>query len=143
MKDESPESMARSCYRCGYFANTSQTICPQCGRTLHSATATRIRGLLMMLCGILLLVLIGYISVWMLDVIYNPAPSKAHFAGTQEEKLGVFALFGGILIFGVGSFITGAWQAAFGRRNKALSWITVAFGILIFAGGGAVVWFFK
>ena len=90
----------RSCYKCGYFADTAEAKCPQCGRILHTVIATRIRGLLMMLCGVFLMAIIGYISIWMLDVIYNPGPSKAQFTGTQEEKLGIFALFAGIIVFG-------------------------------------------
>jgi MFS family permease len=107
---------------------------------LHTVVATRIRGLLMMLCGVFLMAMIGYISIWMLDVIYDPGSSKAQFTGTRQEKLGIFALFAGIIIFGLGSFLTGAWQAAFGRRNKTLSWIVVGLGILIFVGGSAIVW---
>ncbi|MEQ1603897.1 MAG: hypothetical protein ABL999_03430 [Pyrinomonadaceae bacterium] len=141
-KQLAPTKM-RSCYKCGFYADTVEVKCPQCGRILHTATATRIRGLLLMLCGVFLMAIIGYISIWMLDAIYIPGPSKAQFTGTQEEKLGIFALFAGIIVFGLGSFITGAWQAAFGRRNKTLSWIVVGVGILIFAGGGGVVWLFK
>jgi MFS family permease len=97
----------------------------------------------MMLCGVFLIAIMGYISIWMLDVIYNPGPSKGQFTGTQEEKFAIFALFAGILVFGLGSFITGGWQALFGRRNRTLSWIVIGLGVVIFAGGGAVVWFFK
>ena len=133
----------RSCYTCGYFAETSAVKCPKCSSVMHTATATRIRGLLMMLCGVLLFAIIGYISIWMLDVIYNGGPGRAQFTGTEKEKYSIFVLFAAIIAFGVGSFITGAWQAAFGRRNKILSWVLVAFGVMIFAGGLAFVFLLK
>lgn len=134
---------SRSCYKCGYFAETAEVKCPNCGRTLHTATATRIRGLLMMLCGVFLFAIVGYISIWMLDVIYNTGPGKAQFTGTDQEKYGILALFAAILIFGVGSFLAGSWQAALGRRNKTLSWILVGFGALIYVGGGLIAVYYK
>lgn len=75
--------------------------------------------------------------------MYNGGPGRAQFTGTAKEKYGIFALFAAIIAFGVGSFITGAWQAAFGRRNKVLSWVLVAFAALIFAGGLAIIFLLK
>ncbi|MFT3745911.1 MAG: hypothetical protein QM785_16685 [Pyrinomonadaceae bacterium] len=133
----------RSCYKCGYFAETADVKCPNCGRILHTTTATRIRGLLMMLCGVFLFAIVGYISIWMLDVIYNSGPGKARFNGTEQEKYGILALFATILIFAVGSFLTGVWQAAFGRRNKTLSWILIGVAVLIYVGGGLIAVLYK
>lgn len=97
----------------------------------------------MMLCGVFLFAIVGYISIWMLDVIYNTGPGKAQFTGTDQEKYGILALFAAILIFGVGSFLAGSWQAALGRRNKTLSWILVGFGALIYVGGGLIAVYYK
>lgn len=128
----------RSCYKCGYFAETAETACPNCKRLLFTTTSTRIRGTLMILCGIALIGMLGYISLWALSSVGGSGESR--FTGTQQEKLVIFGLFGVIIFFGFGAFVTGLGQVITGRRNKALAWAVVAIGIAIFAAAGAVYW---
>lgn len=92
----------------------------------------------MVLCGLILVVMLSYISLWALSS--GDGTSGSRFNGTQQEKLMIFGLFGVIILFGFGSFVTGMGQLITGRRNKTLAWAVVAVGLGVFAIGGVVSW---
>lgn len=129
----------RSCYKCGFFAETADKICPNCGRQLHTTTATRIRGGLMAACGLVILGIIGPITFWMLNAMNNPTPGGARFNGNRREALAILGLFGMLITFGVGGTLLGLFQLAMGKRNRILSWAAVGFAVLIFVVGGIIV----
>ena len=131
----------RSCYKCGFQSETAETVCPQCKRPLQTSSSIRIRGFLLVICGVILMGMIGYISLWAIDAVSGTA-GQSRFTGTQQEKLMIFALFGVLMIFGFLSFVTGLFQLIAGRRNKLFIWAMVVVAFLIFLGGGAVIWLF-
>ena len=133
----------RVCFKCGYHAETVDTICPQCKRTLQTSSSIRVRGVLMVLCGIILIGMMGYISLWALTAVDSTTQGGSRFTGTQQEKMLIFGLFGVLLVFGFVSFAGGIWQVIFGRRSKAIVWIGLALGLLIAIGGGAVIALFN
>jgi len=96
----------------------------------------------MVLCGVILMGMIGYISLWAIDAVAGTT-GQSRFTGTQQEKLMIFALFGVLMVFGFLSFVTGLFQLIAGRRNKLFVWAMVAFAALVFLGGGAVIWLFE
>ena len=133
----------RSCYKCGYFGETSNTVCPQCRRTLFTSTNTRIRGGLLAVIGMALMTFAAYLLVWVIAAFGNSGSTGPRFNGTPQEKLMIVALFSALILFGLFSLITGAWQLIFGRRNRVLAWTVVGIGIVLAVGAGAVIGFFK
>lgn len=132
----------RSCYKCGYFGSTSATVCPQCRSILHTATSTRVRGGLLVLIGVILMSMMGYLLIWALAAFRNTSTSGARFTGTEQEKLMIVALFSTLILFGFMSLVTGGWQLIFGRRNRTLAWSVLGLGALLAIGTGAILWIF-
>jgi hypothetical protein len=56
--------------------------------------------------------------------------------------MGIAALFGALILFGLISAITGLWQLAVGRRNKYLVWLGLGLGVLLYAGALLIIWRF-
>jgi len=133
----------RACYKCGYHGETAETVCPQCRRALQTSSSIRVRGALSVLCGVILMGLIGYVSVWSLAAVSSTTPGGARFTGTEQEKLLIFGLFAILMLFGFLSFAAGLWQLIFGRRSKVFVRITLALGVLIALGAGAIILTFK
>lgn len=96
----------------------------------------------MVVCGVLLVGVMAFISLGTADILINGGPGKAQFTGTQQEKLIIIALFGVIMLFGFVALLSGLYQLIFGRRNKIFVWATIAIAVLISIGGGAVIWLF-
>ena len=101
------------------------------------------RGLFLVVCGVFLMGMMGYITVWMINLLNNPTPNGGKFTGTNEQLMMIFALFGSVILFGFVSFLTGLWQFILGWRNKLFTWTVVGLGILLFVGGYFLLWRFK
>ena len=127
-----------SCYSCGHVTNEAVTQCPKCGRRLRTARQVRRLGWMQLAIGMFLVGLMGTIT-------YNVAPlllpftvaaapaGGARFTGTPEQAQMILGLFGMVIVFGLGSIVSGLWQIKTGRRNKWLFIIMVVlFVVLIF-----------
>ncbi|MEO6656491.1 MAG: hypothetical protein ABIO36_10455 [Pyrinomonadaceae bacterium] len=132
----------RSCFKCGFREETVETVCPKCGRRLQTSISIRLRGILLIFCGVFLMAIMGYVSLSMLDAINLTTPAHGGFNGTREQMVMIFGICGLVITFGFVSFITGLWQTIIGRRNKLLVWAGAAFGIALFLAGIIIFWRF-
>lgn len=142
MDDPVQVARDRSCYKCGYYASTPLTVCPQCRSVLFTYTSTRVRGGLLVLIGIILMAMMTKILLWELAAFANTNSLNARFNGTEQQKMLIFCLFVVLILFGFASFATGIWQLIFGRRNKLFVWGMYGLSLLIAVGSGLVFWFF-
>lgn len=131
----------RSCYKCGFFGTTAETVCPQCRSRLFTFTNTRVRGALLVAIGLGLVVFMAYILMWALTAFQNSAPGGSRFTGTERDKVMIIVLFVVLIIFGMFSIVTGGWQIVLGRRSKILSRVMLGVGALIGVIVGAVLYF--
>lgn len=130
----------RSCYKCSYEIETVDATCARCGRHLWSRTEVRVRGAILTVLGSFLIIFMGYISIWMYNVIFHPETANgARFTGNQNELAMIAGVFGFVFLFSFVALITGLWQLILGRRNMILVWVIVALGIVFIIGGEALV----
>lgn len=127
-----------SCYSCGHVTSdvAAAAQCPKCGRRLRTAKQVRRLGWLQLLIGVFLVGLMGTIT-------YNLAPSLlpsaattttrggARFTGTPQQAQLILGLFGMVIVFGLGSILSGLWQIKTGRRNKWLFVIMVLLFVVL------------
>lgn len=116
-----------SCVKCSYETpDLAARFCAQCGGQMQSSKKIRKLGWLAAITGGFLVVLIASVVVW-LNV------SDGQFVGTRG--FAIYAIAMGVLIFtlGVVSILGGAWQIKYGRRNKVLTYATLALGGAIVA----------
>lgn len=132
----------RSCYKCKTEIETAEAKCARCGRRLRSRTEIRTLGALMIFLGSFLIIFMGYISLWMYNVILHPETANgAKFTGDNNELLLIAAVFGFVFLFSLVAVINGFWQLIFGRRNMILVWIIIVFGIIFIGSGLALTLF--
>ena len=125
----------RTCMKCGYLGETNHTLCPKCNRLLQTVTSVRVRGALLIMCGLFLIAFIGYISIWAAGLVFDPVQNGAKFTGTKDQLMVMFVLFGSLIVFGLISLATGLWQLIFGKRNRYLVWIMLGItGVLVIIG---------
>ena len=133
-----------SCYSCGHITHEVVNKCPKCGKRLRTAKQVRFLGWLQLAIGVFLVGLMGTIT-------YNLAPlmlqasdtvgtgSAARFTGTPEQAQLILGLFGMVIVFGLGSIVSGLYQIATGRRNK---WLFI-FMVVLFIGLILFSWFLR
>ena len=124
--------------RCGYAVPGRVDTCPRCGRKMRSSRTVRAYGAVMMVCGIILLGMMGTITVLLWPQLMNPGREMAGgttFTGSAGDAEMILWLFGLVLLFGLVALLTGLWQVATGRRNRWVAIIAVALGAAIFVYG--------
>ncbi|HEX8131748.1 MAG TPA: hypothetical protein VF527_21815 [Pyrinomonadaceae bacterium] len=125
-----------SCYSCGHVTNEVTAQCPKCGRRLRTAKQVRRLGWVQLLIGLFLVGLMGTITYNLAPLMFPAVESRgagARFTGTPEQAFLILALFGLVIVFGLGSILSGLWQIKTGRRNKWLFVIMIVlFVVLIF-----------
>jgi cbb3-type cytochrome oxidase subunit 3 len=97
-----------------------------------SSSAVRRRGAVMLASGLFLLCLIGGVAWTLAPLLASPGVQNsegAHFTGTAEQARTIVQLFWLLIAFGAFGAVTGAWQLATGRRNRAAT-----AGVLALAG---------
>ena len=57
-----PEVEHKTCFRCSYEADTTDNVCPRCGKPLKSSRNLRIRGGILLACGGFLIVFVTAIA---------------------------------------------------------------------------------
>ena len=122
--------------RCGFVAPGRVETCPKCGRKMRSSRTVRVYGVVLMLCGLVVLGLMGPITYYTLPELTHPGQELVEgtrFTGSGDEADMILWLFGLLLLFGLVATLTGLWQVATGRRNRWISIGAVALGLLIFA----------
>ena len=125
-----------SCYSCGHVTNEAVSRCPECGRRLRTAKQVRRLGWLQLVIGVFLVGLMGTITYNLAPLMFPARPpaagrSGARFTGTPEQAQLILGLFGMVMVFGLGSIVSGVWQIKTGRRNKWLFIVMVALFVVL------------
>ena len=125
-----------SCYSCGNITNEVGDKCPKCGKRLRTAKQVRRLGWLQLLIGVFLVGLMGTITYSLAPLLLQAgesagSSSSARFTGTTQQAQLILALFGMVLVFGLGSIVSGVWQIKTGRRNKWLFILMVALFLIL------------
>ena len=112
---------------------TEDNSCTQCSHSVDETAARRIRrlGWALVVIGPFLMVFIGAIAaIFITGFSFQAVPGEtAHFTGTPQQQMLIYALFGVIIVFGLVATAGGIWQIITGRRNTIILAIVL---VLIF-----------
>lgn len=130
-----PQAEFRQCFKCHYETVTDQRVCPKCGKKVFfTAGSIRKRGILTALCGLFIAGLMATISFFvgtmLLGQMKDPEGSK-RILDSEFTLLAIFGLFALLIALGLNFMLMGGWMIAFGKRNKYLLWIMLAFVFIV------------
>ena len=97
-----PEDLSK-CYNCGFETHKFRSHCPKCGTTLQSRRWSRRFGLVLVICGLIICGLMGFVVILTAPSLLNTIGSSGGmgFSGTAGQARMVLAIFGGVLAFGL------------------------------------------
>jgi MFS family permease len=100
----------------------------------------RVLGWVLVVTGLFLVVLMGAITYFMVEVIaQSSAPgATTRYTGTPAQARAMFVLFGVVIATGFAALLAGVLQIRSGRRNNALSGLVVAMAAACVACGAWV-----
>lgn len=140
---ENNQITPRVCPKCNDIVNTSETACPRCGRKMMPASRIKMLGWLSLFCGIFLISLMSWLSIWIYQAISRSRePGYGTFRGGPEVVGFIIVVFGLVLTLGLFAVISGLWQIIYGKRNKILTFIVIILGAA-FIGIGLLTTFAK
>ena len=122
-----PEDLSR-CYHCSYETHKLRSRCPKCGTSLQSRRWSRRFGLCLVLGGVIICGLMGFVLWDMGPSLLRPgAPvTGTRFTGTPEKARMLLGIFTAVLTVGLTAFSYGLWQMFTARRSKRVIYFLVA-----------------
>ena len=119
---------------CGVTVEGSHRKCPQCGRPMRSARNIRIRGWVLLGCGLFLVVFMGAITWNMLPTLTYPerAIEVGSFTGTPEQARSFLNLFLLVILFGLLGTVNALYMIASGRQSRWFVLATLALAAVLY-----------
>jgi uncharacterized paraquat-inducible protein A len=140
-----PKVEHKTCFRCSYETDTSETICPRCGKTLKSSKNLRVRGGILIACGGFLIVFVTAIAGFLAYLFFGGVMKvpQAEAAKTGMMMFLIFGLLGFIVLFGILALINGIYMLKTGRRSLVLMWLMLGMVFIMIFGGACLSVFLK
>ena len=135
-----PRLIKRTCPKCGYIRETTDTKCPDCGKTLVSVMRIRVLGVFLVMLGTCLLVFMSALSYWIYGLINEPTKpgSTPRFTGGPQEIRFIIFVFALVILIALVSVLGGLWQIIFGKRNKLLVIVIIVLGAVLVVTGRVI-----
>jgi hypothetical protein len=120
---------------CGITVEGSQKKCPQCGWAMRSSRNIRIRGWVLLGCGLFLVLFMGGITWSLLPTLLHPqvAYENGRFNGNQDQARMILALFGAVILFGAVGTVNALYMITTGRQSRVFVIVTLLLAVVIVA----------
>lgn len=118
-------------FACRLTVKGSVEKCPKCGTRMRTPATVRKSGWFLVMLGAFLVVMMGIVTWNVAWTMIRPGVEVdgSTFTGNPAQGRMILALFGGVIVFGLGTMVSGAYQIRTGQRSK---WIVL--GTLVMAG---------
>ena len=120
---------------CGITVEGSEKQCPKCGWAMRGTRNIRIRGWLLLVCGLFLVLVMGAITLNLLPMLLHPeeAIAKGTFTGTPDQARTFLNLFLLVILFGALGTVNALYMIATGRQNRWFVIGTLGLAAILFA----------
>ena len=119
---------------CGITVEGALRKCPKCGRAMRGTRNIRIRGWVLLGCGLFLVIFMGAITWTMLPTLLYPerAIEVGSFTGTPEQARSFLNLFLLVILFGLLGTVNALYMIASGRQNRWFVIATLALAAILY-----------
>jgi hypothetical protein len=119
---------------CGVTIAGSERKCPQCGWAMRGTRNIRIRGWLLLVCGLFLVLFMGAITLNMLPILARPeqAIAAGTFTGTPDQARTFLNLFLLVILFGALGTVNALYMISTGRQNRWFVIGTLALAAILY-----------
>ena len=121
---------------CGITIEGNEKKCPQCGWTMRNARNIRMRGWLLLCCGLFLVLFMGWIAWSLLPTLLRPGVDyeNGRFTGTSDQARMILALFGAVILFGAVGTANALYMIVKGRQSRVFVIVTLLLAAALIVG---------
>jgi uncharacterized membrane protein len=105
-------------------------ICPKCGGPMRDVSDSAVRGIVMLVCGVILVGMMGWILWTQAPSMLNPgveAPDGSTFTGTAKEAQSFLGLFVVVMLLGLTALINGIFFIV--KRRQSGVFMVISLGL--------------
>lgn len=120
---------------CGKTLDSRTDICPKCGGAMRKVGEGRGRGVVLIVCGVVMLGMMGPITYYLGPDLREAMAtgSSDGFTGTAEQARLILYLFYALLAFGAVALANGIYQTVTSTQNRVFVVLNfVIFAIVLF-----------
>jgi hypothetical protein len=118
---------------CATTVDGKVLVCPKCGGSMRGIGESPVRGVILLICGLILLGLMGAVTLALWPTLAFPeqAIAAGDFTGTVEQAHMMALLFGVVLLFGILATANGLFMLITGRQSKVFIWLTLGIAVVL------------
>ena len=116
--------------KCGTLVEGKVTACPKCGGAMRIVGESPWRGIVLLICGLLLTIGMGVILNNMYPTLSNPGvrmPDGSSFTGTADQARIIILLFAAVIAFGLVATANGIYMLITKRQSKLFMFVSLGF----------------
>lgn len=120
--------------RCATLVEGRATACPKCGGPMRSVGESPWRGIVLLLCGLILLGLMGTISYNMYPTLTHPGETMADgssFTGTADQARIILLLFAAVLVFGLVALANGIYMLITKQQSRIFMFVSLGLAAVL------------
>ena len=120
--------------KCATLVEGQADACPKCGGQMRSVGESPWRGIVLLLCGLILVIGMGVIMINMYPTLSNPGvrmPDGSEWTGTAEQARMVLLLFAAVIVFGLVATANGIYMLVTRQQSKAFMFVSLGLAALL------------
>jgi hypothetical protein len=121
---------------CAVVVDGRVSVCPKCGGPMRDVSDSAVRGIVMLVCGVILVGMMGWILWTQTESMLNPGVEAADgstFTGTAKEAQSFLGLFAVVMLLGLTSFINGIFFIVKRRQSGIFMAISLGLAAILMA----------
>ncbi len=120
--------------KCATLVEGKVAACPKCGGAMRTVGESPWRGIVLLICGLLLVIGMGVITLNMYPSLSNPGVRTIEgttWTGTAEQAQIVLLLFAAVIVFGLVATANGLYMLITKQQSKAFMFVSLGLAAVL------------
>ena len=120
--------------KCATLVEGKVDACPKCGGQMRTVGESPWRGIVLLLCGLILVIGMGVITYNMYPALTNPGvdmPDGTSWSGTAEQARVTLLLFAAVIVFGLVATANGVYMLITKQQSKVFMFVSLGLAAVL------------